>query len=298
MALRRVRKRTRAGRREFTWLGARSFTQHWYPQGIDVRDSDDVVAVSWFRQNPKTRKHLASRLTVVRMRDGRRSDAVFAYRDENGILQPAPLHTGGIAWFGSRLLVADAHRGLWEFSTHSPALVEGEQARRLLGGRGIGRHGRKVFVLERVASYPLPVRCSFVGRILDENGITQPRILVGEYSDATSGRIVEVALPEGFSDAASDSSHAPWAIIRTHVPGIERMQGAVRWGDTTYVSQSHDLSTRSTLWCGHITSLTPHNHALPPGAEDLAISARDRQLWALGEHPFRRVVQSTPLPHA
>lgn len=267
------------------WLTARSWTRRWYPQGIDlgVWHGRRTLAVSWFRQRLDGH-HLASRVALVDLDRSRHLDVLLAV-EEDGELQPAPIHAGGLAWFDDRLFVAATRDGIWEFDLSRVRRVRGALARRLAGST---RRGPRVTALVAVRTrvHPVALRCSYIGRVFDADGAPLPRVLIGEYRKDDDGRIGEFALP--------DPGEGRFTEIERTAPGIPRMQGAVRWGERHFVSQS-DLLRPGALWTGRRDALERSPVPLPVGCEDLALDLDAGYLWTLGEHPWRRVVRGIPL---
>lgn len=280
-----VRRRRRADRIDLQWLTARRWTERWYPQGIDlgIWRGRRTLAVSWFRQD-RGGSHLASRVALIDLERSRHLDVLLAVADDDGELHPARIHTGGLAWFGDRLFAAATGRGIWEFDLSDIREVSGALARRLAGGSGRGVR-TTALVAVRTRTHPVALRCSYLGRVFDEDGSPLPRVLIGEHRADKSGRIGEFSVPEDRDGT----------FLRTDVfsPGIERMQGAVRWGGRYFVSQSDRLHP-GTLWSGERAALRPDPVPLPEGCEDLALDLDERLLWSLGEHPWRRVVRGIP----
>lgn len=164
-----VRQR-RGETHDIQWLSARSWTNRWYPQGIDVGTfkGRSALAISWFRQD-RRRTHLASRVTLVDFDRSRHLDIMLAVRDDAGLLQPAPIHAGGLAWIGDRLFVAATRQGIWEFDLSGVRRISGIAARRVSGNPR--RSLRDVAVIaERVRVHPVDLRCSFIGRVFDDGG--------------------------------------------------------------------------------------------------------------------------------
>lgn len=278
----------RRGRRDtadLRWFTARAWTTRWYPQGIDIGSwrGRRTLAVSWFRQD-KANAHLASRVVLIDPERPRHLDVALAFTDEEGRLQPAPIHTGGLAWFDDRLFVAATGQGIWEFDLGRVRRMRGSLARRL---RGASRFGlpRTALVAVRSRVHPIALRCSFLGRVFDDDGTPLRRVLIGEYRTDGQGRIAEFSIPDGPDDAFEEHDRFS--------PGIPRMQGVVRWGDQPFVSQSN-LMRPGRLWTGSREALTPHAVPLPVGCEDLALDPDADLLWTLGEHPHRRVVRGIP----
>lgn len=271
---------------DLRWLSARSWTQRWYPQGVDhgVWRGRRTLAVSWFRQD-RTGRHLASRVSFIDLERSRHLDVLLAVSDDDGVLQPARIHAGGLAWFGDRLFAAATGRGVWEFDLADVRRLDGADARRVAGARSRGLHA-SVLVAVRTRVHPVALRCSFLGRVFDDDGTPLPRVLIGEYRTDDAGRIGEFTVP----DAADERFVEQDALA----PGIRSMQGAVRWGGRWFVSQSDRLRP-GTLWCGPRDALERDPVTLPVGCEDLALDLDARVLWSLGEHPWRRVVRGIPL---
>lgn len=270
---------------DLRWLTRRAWTTAWYPQGIDIGSwrGERTLAVSWFRQD-KTGTHLASRVVLIDPERSRHIDIALAFTDDDGELQPAPIHTGGLAWFDDRLFVAATGQGVWEFDLGDIRRVRGAVARRMRGRSGRGLPSTAL-VAVRSRVHPVALRCSFLGRVFDDDGTPQPRVLIGEYRRDDEGRIAEFAIPSG-----------PDGMFEEHdrfSPGIPRMQGVVRWGAQHFVSQSN-LMQPGRLWSGSRAELTPHPFPLPVGCEDLALDPDAEMLWTLGEHPRHRVVRGIP----
>lgn len=274
---------------DLRWLSARTWTRRWYPQGIDLGtwQGRRTVAVTWFRQRLDG-VHLASRVTFVDLERSRHLDVLLALTDEEGELRPAPIHAGGLAWFGDRLFVAATGRGIWEFDLGGIRKVRGAVAQRVAGSRRRG--GRTTaLVAVRTRVHPVALRCSYLGRVFADDGTPVPRVLIGEHRTDDSGRIGEFTLPE--DEGATTSSG--FVEVDRFAPAIPRMQGVVRWGDRYFVSQSDDLRP-GTLWSGGRDTLRQDRVPLPVGCEDLALDPDARLLWSLGEHPWHRVVRGIP----
>lgn len=277
--------RRRRETHDLRWLSARAWTTRWYPQGIDIgeRDGRRTLAVSWFRQD-RTGHHLASRVVLIDTERARHIDIALAIEDDAGDLQPAQIHTGGLAWFGDRLFAAATGRGIWEFDLSDIRRVRGPVARRVRGTAGRW-WPRSALVAVRTRVHPIDLRCSFLGRAFDADGAPLRRVLIGEYRRDADGRLGEFTIPEDTDDVFV--AHERFA------PGIPRMQGAVRWGDRILVSQSA-LKTPGRLWTGTRDAMSRHPVPLPAGCEDLALDPEERMLWTLGEHPRHRVVRGIP----
>lgn len=279
-------RQKRRGTVDLRWLSARTWTRRWYPQGVDLGlwHGRRTLAVSWFRQKLDG-THLASRIAVVDLDRSRHLDVLLAVEDDDGVLQPAPIHAGGLAWFDDRLFVAATGRGIWEFDLAGLRRVRGADARRIAGARGRGI-GATALVAVRTRVHAIDIRCSYLGRVFDEDGTPLRRVLIGEYLRDDQGRIAEFTVPGSEDDHFEEQSRFS--------PGIPQMQGAVRWGDRHFVSQS-DRMRPGSLWTGPRDALLRDRHPLPIGCEDLALDLDAGLLWSLGEHPWKRVVRGIPL---
>lgn len=233
-----------------------------------------MLAVSWFRQD-RQRHHLASRVSLIDRARRRHLDLALAVTGTAGRLEPARIHAGGLAWFGDRLFVAATRQGIWEFDLSGIRSVRGAEARRLTGGSRT-----RTLVAVRTRVHPVAMRCSFIGRVVD--GDPTPRVLIGEFHDGAGGRIGEFALTD-----------AGFTLTRESTPGIAHMQGAARFHDEVFVSQSDGLRP-GALWRGTLQRLRRSTTALPAGCQDLAVDTDAEVLWSLGEHPWRRVVRGIP----
>lgn len=270
---------------DLRWLSARSWTQRWYPQGIDlgVWRGRRTLAVSWFRQD-STGTHLASRVAFVDLERSRHLDILLVVDEGDGELVPARIHAGGLAWFGDRLFVAATGRGIWEFDLADIRPVRGTLARRLAGSSGRGLRATAL-VAVRTRVHAVDLRCSYLGRVFGDDGEPLQRVLIGEYRTDEKGRIGEFSVPEG-----PDSGFVE---VDRLAPGIRSMQGAVRWGDRYFISQSDGLRP-GVLWRGGREMLERDPVSLPVGCEDLALDLDENLLWSLGEHPWHRVVRGIP----
>ncbi len=248
-------RRQRVGGIELRWLTARSWTQRWYPQGIDVgeRRGRRALAVSWFRQDPSGR-HLASRVTLVDRERARRLDIVLAVADDDGVLQPAPIHAGGLAWFGDRLFAAATRQGIWEFDLGALRRVHGTEAQRIRGGTS-RRDRRTTVVAVRTRRHPVTLRCSFLGRVFDEDGTPLPAC-----SSASTG----VRRRERSASSPSPRTRRRLRRTRALHPGIRHMQGPC--GGVTATS-SHSPITSGPGCCGPAATMhSPGTRWLCPSA--------------------------------
>ncbi|KQR37309.1 hypothetical protein [Microbacterium sp. Leaf159] len=277
-------RQKRRGTVDLRWLSARTWTRRWYPQGIDLGlwHGRRTLAVSWFRQQLDGH-HLASRVAFVDLDRSRHLDVLLAI-EEDGELQPARIHAGGLAWFDDRLFVAATGKGIWEFDLARIRRVRGTDARRLAGAGGRGVRATAL-VAVRTRVHPVDIRCSYLGRVFDDDGTPLRRVLIGEYTKDDQGRVAEFSIPESDDEGFHEEGR--------FTPGIRHMQGAVRWGDRHFVSQS-DRMHPGILWTGDRDALVRDRVPLPVGCEDLALDLDAKLLWSLGEHPWRRVVRGIP----
>ena len=277
--------RRHRGALNMCWLTARLWSTRWYPQGIDVGvwRGRRTLAVSWFRQT-RARQHLASRVTLIDLDRYRHLDVALALDGDHGELLPVRIHAGGLAWFGDRLFVAATNQGIWEFDLANIRRVLGQDARRLRGTRGWGLF-TVALVSVGVRRHPLDARCSFLGRVFDDDGEPLRRVVIGEYRTTDDGQLAEFDL--------SDSVDGSLIERGRFVPSIPLMQGAVRLGDRYVVSQSGPTQS-GRLWTGPRDNMHPHPLPPPHGSQDLALHPEERMLWTLGEHPWRRVVRGIP----
>lgn len=268
------------------WLSARAWTTQWYPQGVDVGTwrGEPAIATSWFRQDAD-RKHVASRITLVDLDRSRRIDIALAVLDGHGALQPAQIHAGGLAWFDDRLFVAATGRGIWEFDLSEVQTVDGETAHRLLGSN-TPKGDLTMLAVARTRVHAVDLRCSFIGRSFGQNGEPLDRVLIGEYATDKSGRVGSFLVDQKPGGTLTPDGR--------FTPEIDRMQGAVQWGNNVLISQSVVEIKPGTLWIGVDEKFKPAR-ALPAGPEDLALDPKRRSVWSVAEHPFKRVVREFPL---
>ncbi|MDQ0643584.1 hypothetical protein [Microbacterium murale] len=223
-------------------------------------------------------------MTFIDLERSRHLDVALTIEGEDGELVPAQIHAGGLAWFGDRLFVAATGQGIWEFDLSESRRLRGAAARRVVGARGRG-FGAVALAAVRTQVHPVPLRCSFLGRVFDTDGASLPRVLIGEYRGDKLGRIGEFTIP--------DEVDGSFGSVAETSPQIARMQGVVQWGTRRFISQSRGLQP-GALWDGDGTAPQRSDVPLPIGCEDLALDPEERMLWSLGEHPWRRVVRGIP----
>jgi hypothetical protein len=288
---RRVRVPGTAVVEGFRWRLIDVFTQRWWPQGIAVGEFEGrpVAITSWYAQ-PKRGVEQGSRLSVVDLSDPRRPRyhhvlLVAPRQTPAGVtLEPVVVHAGGIVWSGDRLLVAATGDGFREFRLSG--ILN-------LPRRGLLRRGSGPFGYHHV----LPEFGSFAPRTADEKRLrysfialenaddpAELRLVSGEYSKKGSPRLARVRV------TASGAT-----VDETHVPGIPEMQGVALTGGTWFVTASRGDKLGGDLWVGAPGAMVRHEHALPPGPEDLALWPERRQLWSVTEFPGKRWVYAVDL---
>jgi len=245
------------------WAGRDAWSAVWWPQGVAAGEHDGVplVLVSWFSQERRGRRR-GARLTVVDLSDERRP----RYRhvllvEADG--SPARVHAGGIAWSDDRLLVAATYGGIREFRLS-------DIRRDADGTLRLPQHDAFLPAIDGER-----LRCSFLSlEGADELGLD---VIAGEYAAHDRGRLARLRVGDGTA-----------RVVETFVPGIPRMQGAVRHDGRWLVSAGRGDRVPGDLWAGTPGSMARHAGALPIGPEDLAVWPERRQLWTVTEYPRKR----------
>lgn len=294
----------------FRWNTGDESVDYWYPQGItgsaDAGDAGSLLMVSWYHRTD-ARPTKGARISVVDVSDlsqpryrhlllvdpvetAEGADFGPAEYDSGGAL-----HAGGITWIGDRLYVADTSQGLRVYDLSrmfAPTNADDTERVGIAGARS-DAHGY-AYAVPRVARYvraagACSVRFSFVARG-DVGG--EPALITGEYvSDSPNGRLVAWPLDvETGLLAGPGTTYASAAAIG----GQTRVQGALRAGDTWYMSSSSQGGSSGRLYVARAGSAST---SVPwiRGCEDLYLDAADR-LWTAGEHPGARDVVSIPRP--
>ncbi len=269
---------TVAGASGFTWDAEDASTDDWWPQGLTTSTSGQVLLAAWYAKGRRG-EHEGTRLSVVDLSSVGPRYAHVQLIEESG--QPVRVHAGGLARWGSRLLVADTRHGVRVFDLSDTT-----------------RESDGQLTLSQVASWGptawaghQPLRWSFLS--LDSSVPGELWLIAGEYdrsgSDARLTRWAadpETALP----NAAEPAEVMP--------VGIASMQGAVRVDATYVVAASDGRRRRGHLWTGRAGGeWRQHHEALPVGPEDLSYDRVSGRLWTQTEYPGRRIVLSLPLPH-
>lgn len=270
----------------FRWGLIDSWSQRWWPQGVEVlsEPDDSILVVSWFAQEVRGASQ-GARITIIDRREARRPRyhhvlLIEAVRGTDGAvtMQPVHVHAGGLARIGHRLYAAATFGGLRAFDLRDILQVTGRRPfgyrcvlpqsghERLHGGQGDER-----------------MRFSFVSLERDPAG-GDGHLVVGEFGPHRAGRRlgrVPVAGVTGSMEATE--------VIEVQEPGIPRMQGAAVIDGTWFVSASNGVKP-GDLWVGSGSSWTRHPGVLPAGPEDLTATADGRRLWSLCEYPRHRWV--------
>ena len=282
--------------RSFTWEERDCLDQRWWPQGVTGSwdrgpgaSGDVLVTTAYAKQVNGV--GLGSRITVHDLSAGEVVPydhvlLVRAERDDRGRLRLTPLHAhaGGAAWVGEHLHVAATEDGVHTFDLADivPAPEDPDDATARLG---LPRHGHR-FLLPVTASYrPKPAR----GRrrrysFLSVCHSPEPVLVAGEYGvgDMTT-RLWEHDLDPDTGLIASDARSLP-------IRGVQHMQGVVRVEDRLHLVTSRGRYRRGSIWTQAGDRFVEHEHALPPGPEDLSHDPATDRLWTLTEYPFLRLV--------
>lgn len=305
-----VRRRSPHEARGFGWDRRDGLSREWWPQGLTTsQDSGSpppadrqVLLAGWYRR-AEGKADTASRVSVVDLGpEGEPPAGRPAY--EHMLLveaadQPAAatdhsaapthrqvrVHAGGLAWWGTLLLVADTRKGLRVFDLRDvvrarPGLDDASGCRYLLPQRG-----RWLAAADGMR----PLRWSFCS--LDRTSGDGVSLVAGEYShEGTGSRLARFTLPEG------RAMPVPLRSAETLTTDIPSMQGACRVAGTYLVSASSGRLRRGHLWSGGPGGFHRHAGALPVGPEDLSWDATVGRLWTQTEYPGRRAVVCVPAP--
>ncbi|GAA2359651.1 hypothetical protein GCM10009854_43100 [Saccharopolyspora halophila] len=245
-------------------------------------------------------------------------------RDDN-----CSLHAGGMVWYGNFLYVADTGRGfrvfdmrhIYDLGAASNGTTQDPQEIGRRSGTYYG-HGYR-YVMPQVASWTLTTsnaedRCtpnaaglkfSYAG--LDRSGLDH--MLAGEYCNKANDQVTRwgrvAAWPmAGAVDAdgeqITDTGYR-WQADVAHKLPVSNVQGAARFNDRWYLSQSHGQNNNGTLYqtakasssTEMLRSATSQNAAIGP--EDLSHWENGRggtnlgTMWTVAEHPTKRMVYAT-----
>lgn len=275
-----------------TWDDEDRETTAWMPQGITTSydahgnaraEGPATVLVSWYASDAAGRD-AACRISVLDLRAGvsyahvRLLEPHRPWWRTRSHVRPVPVHAGGIAWWGSTLLVASTHGGVRTFDLDD--IVRRDDGTFVLpqSGSCVARNGSDG-----------SLRHSFMS--LDRSDADRPCLVVGEYRRSGVGtRIARFAL----DPSTGLPTGAPAAELLTS--GLPSMQGATRVDGTYYVSASHGADRPGHLFVGDATGFTKLAGALPIGPEDLAYDPGADRLWTVTEYPGRRFVLALPRP--
>ncbi|MER7012392.1 hypothetical protein ABT324_13315 [Saccharopolyspora sp. NPDC000359] len=238
------------------------------------------------------------------------------------------LHAGGMVWYGNFLYVADTDRGFRVFDMRHIYDLGAAENGTTEDPSEIGRrsgtyygHGYR-YVMPQVASWtvtsakgdectPQDVAPSFSYASLDRSGTDH--IIAGEYCDGTdeavtsNGRVAAWAIADsldGDKEQITDPDYR-WQADAAHKLPITNVQGATRFNDRWYLSQSLGGSTNGALVQTtktdfsdeELTAETRQPAAIGP--EDLSHWQTGQggttlgAMWTVAEHPNKRMVYST-----
>ncbi|HEX4057252.1 MAG TPA: hypothetical protein VHX87_02905 [Galbitalea sp.] len=288
---RRARPTGAAVTHGYAWRFVDQWTQIWWPQGIAVGEHSGVptALVSWYAQ-PRRRGAMGARISVVDLRNP--SHATYRHvllvaprqTDAGVVLDPVPVHAGGIVWAGDRLFVAATLDGILEFRLSDILRADSRGP----FGRASGPFHHR-YLLPVFARYQptLPkndnrMRYSFLSLETGQGdaasgAASDLRMLAGEYATDDGRRVARLTLTD-----------AGCTVTEAHVPRVPHMQGVALVGDRWYVSSGHGGVHGGDLWSGPIDNLRKSDGVLPPGPEALAFWPSHNELWSVSEVAGRR----------
>lgn len=288
----RVRPRAAAVTRSYAWRFTDQWTQTWWPQGIAVGEhlGIPIALASWYAQ-PARRGEMGARVSVVDLRNPRcpryRHVLLVAARktDAGVVLDPVPVHAGGIVWSGDRLFVAATLDGVVEFRLSDVLRADSRGAFRRSSGPFGYRYLLPVFARYRPTAPKAdnPLRYSFLSTasrsaMADAAEAAELLLLAGEFGTSDEHRVARVTL------TGSGAS-----VTALHVPRVPQMQGVALIGDRWYISSSQGDSP-GDLWSGPMGSLRNNAGVLPAGPETLAPWPKRNELWSLSEVAGHRML--------
>ncbi|OMI40431.1 hypothetical protein [Streptomyces sparsogenes] len=283
-------------------------TREWYPQGVSTSydayqgplpgtntDADKrAVLVSWYAKGASLGK--GARVTFVDVtapsRPRYRHVLLVEPKKSAGEpydFSPVNVHAGGIAWYGTRLYLADTRGGLRVFNIDQMFQVSTGGA----AARWCGYHaGDKKYyalgyryVLPQSRAYDnagAPLRFS---QVAVDRTTPQPSIVVSEWRPhSQNGKAVRWYMNPETSSITSEEA------VEERRIGIANVQGAVSVNGTYYFSVSDGTTRRGRLY------RRPRGNARDPygylsiGPEDLSYDGDRDGIWGLGEHPRKRHV--------
>lgn len=299
----------------FRWNAGDMATTDWYPQGI-TGQSDAVssggrrrLLVSWY-DHDEAAPEKGVRLSLVDLSDTSniryRHLLLVTPKEVNGQATFGPvvtgsggsLHAGGIVWFGSLLYVADTTQGfrVFDLSKIIEVTHTDDTSRIGVSGQRVDAHGYR-YIVPQIGRYQLApgscgVRFSFVS--LDRSTST-PTLMSGEYrADSTGGRLARWPVDPQTGWLRLEADGLVYA-TSAFVGGQTRMQGAMSWGDTIYMSCSSQYDGYGRLYRTKVGQ-TSAISAWVRGAEDLYYERATDRVWTAAEHPALRDVVSIKRP--
>ena len=292
------------------WNDGDMGTSDWYPQGMTgISDAQAaphprrLLLVSWYdhrdaRPTKGVRVSLVDAtdlegaryrhvLLVVPRLDGRQATFGPVETSPGG----APVHAGGIVWFGDLLYVADTGHGFRVFDLARTIEVDDFDRDRIGVGAGrVDAHGYR-YIAPQIARYQhadgaCPLRFSFAG--LDRSE-APPLIVTGEYHSGDSdGRLARWAVGrDGWLLEEDGRVHAHDAVTGAQT----KMQGGVSWGGDYYISSSSQVGNLGRLYRTR-PGIESVISAWPYGCEDLYLERDTGRVWTATEHPGSREVVS------
>ncbi|MBF8188587.1 hypothetical protein ITP53_23235 [Nonomuraea sp. K274] len=264
-------------------------TADWYPQGLTCGEESGsigvpVFLVSWYFKPEAGERGI--RVSFLSPQTLKYQHALLVAAKPDGSYGPIDIHAGGIACHGDLLYVADTVRGLRVFDLNN--LLDLRTAQDDLGDpERVGRHGNKFhafgyrYVIPQTDLWRVVTagpRFSFAS--VDHSGDT-PLLITGEFKDSDpDGWVGRWELDMSGGEPAD-----------AFVMGHPKIQGALSWDDTWYLSQSAGSSAKGKLLVH--AGEEARTRQFPIGPEDLTV--QDGKLWSVTEFRDKRVVFGVPL---
>jgi hypothetical protein len=278
----------------YAWRLRDQWTNTWWPQGVAVGEHDGIplAIVSWYAQ-PRRGVAMGARLSIVDLRDARHPRyhhvLLVTPRATDGSVEfdPVPVHAGGIAWSGDRLLVAATFNGLLEFR-----LSDILSARHGWPFNGRRRPFGYRHVLPIFARYQADdgradrMRYSFIALDdpIEPNAGNDLRLVAGEFGRHAGLRLARVTLTD-----------VGGRVSATHPSPVAHMQGVAIHDRRWYVTSSEPGDAPGDLWTGPVDALEKHGGVLPPGPQALCVWPARHELWSVSEVAGRRRLYSIDL---
>jgi hypothetical protein len=242
------------------------------------------MVVTWYWR-PETGVDKGARISLVDL-DARRYQHVLLVEPRpGGDYRRVPVHAGGVAWYGTRLYVADTFRGFRVFDLDDlidlkavPGADLADKERAGLDG-GVHRSFGYRYLLPQSGRLDRAGEARFSFAAIDRSG--RPHALVsGEYAEPgkAAGRVVRWAM---------DADGRPGEVIEAYTLPVDKVQGAVTDRGRWYLSQAADARTNGTL---HVVAADGGTvrRGYARGPEDLTVEGR--RLWTVTEFPGRRAL--------